>query len=127
MSYLYSKNNSPEDRFEQIAIGSDVGAVLLLRKGRTYDLSETEAARARMYVDMVSSEDPPTDGGSTGGIQYVRAFITNLQPDDALFWSPEFAYWYNAPSTGGGGGGGGSLGLLQATTLLQSTTLLTAS
>lgn len=66
MSYLYLRNNSPLERFTRIEIAADGGDDLTLEMGKAYDLSTTELARARVYVEMISSTEPPSDaGGST--------------------------------------------------------------
>lgn len=70
MSYLYVANNDTSNRFDQITIEGDSGALILLRKGHVYDLSPTEVAKARNFVVLVDSSqapDPIDSGGSASG------------------------------------------------------------
>jgi hypothetical protein len=70
MSLTYVSNASPQDRFEQITIVLDSGLPGTLVKGFSYDLTPSEAARARQYVVLVDSAatpEPPPDGGQSYG------------------------------------------------------------
>jgi hypothetical protein len=70
VSYLYIKNVSPQDRFDQITIESDSGSLITLRKGNAYTLSATEITKARRFIELIDSSQVPTPidpGGSSGG------------------------------------------------------------
>jgi hypothetical protein len=76
MSYLYSENVSPQDRFDQISIQMDNGSTATLRRGHVYDLTSTELSRAGQYIVLVSSDgtSEPPDGAPTvsgNGVNYV--------------------------------------------------------
>jgi hypothetical protein len=71
-SYVYSRNNSPSDRYESIAFQLDNGSTLVLHMGSTYDLTSGEVARARRFIQLddtsATSQNPAS---SSGGNIYI--------------------------------------------------------
>lgn len=78
MSYLYVANNDTANRFDQITIQADNGSLLLLRMGRAYNLSEGELARARRFVVLTDSSQPPEPVDSGGGSGSGNLIVTNV-------------------------------------------------
>lgn len=78
MPYLYVANNDTANRFDQITIQADNGSLLLLRMGRSYNLSEGELARARRFVVLTDSSQPPEPADSGGGGGIGNLIVTNI-------------------------------------------------
>lgn len=58
MSYLYANNVSPADRFDKLELQRDDGSTVVLQRGKRYDLTAGEVARASRFVALVSTVDP---------------------------------------------------------------------
>lgn len=69
MPYLYQSARSRVGEFTQIEIQRDDGTAMLLRQGKTYDLSSTEAERANRYIVLVSVSTPVDD--TPVGVTYL--------------------------------------------------------
>lgn len=103
-TYLYESNNSPRDRFGQLEIQMDNGAIGVLSRGKIYSLTESEATRARRFIVLTPSTSLPIPPS-----MYVRLpVVGSLADGDYIAWSEQYAAF--VPAQGGGGGGGGSTG-----------------
>lgn len=52
MFYLYANNVNPRDRFTRFEMRLDGGATIFMLRGRVYDLSTTELARAQKFIEL---------------------------------------------------------------------------
>lgn len=102
-AYLYANNVSPRDRFQQVTINLDNGSAATIRRGSVYDLSATEAARARQYVVLVPS------AGASQPLQRVSYLpvVGNIAEGQVPLWDESLGAFVPGDVTGGSGGGGG--------------------
>jgi hypothetical protein len=109
MSYLYNANLDPRDRSEQLELQMDDGDTSLLIRGKSYDLTPGEIARARHFIDLQFIPEP----ASADPLGIVRLPVKGNPVDgQAPIWNTDEDAF--VPQTVGGVGinlglGGGNL------------------
>jgi len=81
--YRYQENLSSSDRYDQIAIMLDSGQTLLMRLGRTYNLTSSEYTRASQRVVLVPSSDTPFPVQPTISLPVIGTLVDG----DIPIWS----------------------------------------
>lgn len=107
MAYRYENNVSPADRFDKLELQLDNGSTVVLQRGKSYDLTASELARASRFIVLTSTADP-ADADPVGiAMLPVVGTISNGQ---VPIWNSSLgAFVPGTVSTGGGGGTGGGL------------------
>jgi hypothetical protein len=104
-AYLYADNVSPRDRFTQLELQLDSGTAAVIHRGRSYDLSATEASRATRFIVLT-----PVSSADAVPVEIARLPIVGTPEDgDVPVWRVAYgAFVAEQISAGGGGGGGGT-------------------
>lgn len=101
MSYFYQANLNPFDRFDKLTFQRDNGTTAIIQKGFYYDLTASEVARARKYVNLVNSVTP----ANAAPLSVVEIPVQgNPNAGDIPVWDATLGVFVPQPNTGGSGG-----------------------